>query len=103
MAIKARSVSLREFFASEFDVSRQRSLLPPLRPPGFHFTSGNLLRPQIMFSNSFMSPTFNQIAGLCVSSLILSETLYRVFIWHLIGRENSCRVHESWCPMECQI
>ena len=32
---KARSASLREFFASEFDVSGQRSLLPPTSSPCF--------------------------------------------------------------------
>ena len=52
-----------------------------------------------------MSPASNQIAmlGSCVLSLILSQTLYRVFIWHLIGEEHSCHVHESSSPTECQM
>ena len=52
-----------------------------------------------------MNPASNQNAGFgsCVSSLILSEALCRVFIWHLIGEEDSCRVHESLSRIEGQM
>ena len=33
----------------------------------------------------------------------MKHSIYLVFIWHLIGEEDSCHVRESSSPVECQM
>ena len=40
---------------------------------------------------------------MCIEFDTQWNTLDRVFIWHLIGEEDSCHMHESWSPVECQM